>query len=360
MVTQAGFDVGSDKLGDDKMRLRDFIFVFISACWLAVFSVSAQAITINQWQTANGAQVYFVASPQLSMVDIQVVFRAGSSRDEKLPGLAMMTNSLIGEGAVGLTADQIAEQFDSVGAEFSENITRDMASVGLRTLSDKQYFNTAFETFMQVISTADFPQKAFLRVQQQTLSTIKYQEQRPGMLAAKAFFKTLYGDTPYGHPKLGNQLSVKKMTRDELMEFYKRYYVASNAIIAIVGNVNKAEATNIAARISSKLPTGEAAKKLPFYRIDSTEKVDHIDFPSEQTHIYIGQLGIRRQNPDYFPLIIGNYVLGGGPLTSRLFQQIREKRGLAYDVMSMFVPMSKPGPFLIMLQTRKKKGTRSH
>jgi len=314
-----------------------------------------QIVNIQYWQTANGAKVYFVDEPELPMLDIRVVFAAGSVRDGNQFGLAQLTNSMLDEGSTKLNADQIAAAFDDVGAQFLSDTNKDQAMVGLRTLTDPKYLDPAIKTFSTVISAPSFPEKAFKRVKQQTLSAIEQQKQSPGTVVSNAFYKALYPNQGYGHPELGTLNTIALLTVNDLKKFYQQYYVANNAIIAMIGNINRNTASKIATQISLGLVAGKEAPKLSPIKTTTTNETIHIIFPSQQTNIYLGQLGIEKNSPDFFPLLVGNYILGGGGLVSQLFNEVREQRGLAYDVQSAFVTLQDKGPFIIALQTRNDK-----
>lgn len=307
---------------------------------------------IQHWQTANGAQVYFVPAPELPMVDIRMVFDAGSARDGKQPGIAMLTSGMLEEGAAGLDADTIARRFEDIGAQFSAGAYRDMATVGLRSLTKAAILKPALKTFTQVLSKPDFPQKALQRVRKQLLTGLQQQEQDPGAIASKAFFRALYGNHPYASPSKGTIASVKGMQRKALIDFYRRYYVARNAVIAIVGALDIEAAKRMAEEVTAGLAAGSHAAALPPPAPLEKAKAEHIEYPSTQTHLLMGQPGVARGDADYFPLYVGNHILGGSGFGSRITEEVREKRGLSYSAYSYFSPMRAAGPFVLGLQTR--------
>jgi zinc protease len=310
---------------------------------------------IQNWTTANGARVYFVPSPELPMVDIRVVFDAGSARDGEQSGLAQITNGLLDQGAGDLNADQIAERMEGIGAQFSTSAYRDMAIVSLRSLTDATLLNPALDVMSQVIAIPSFPQDAFDRAQKRTMVALRAQQESPGDIAEKAFFAAIYGDHPYASPSLGTEKSVTALTRQDAIAFHHRYYTGKNAIIAIVGAIDRTQAEKIAAQVVSKLPAGEAAASLPAVKPLAAAKALHIAYPSAQTHILMGQPGITRNDPDYFALTVGNHILGGSGLVARIAVEVREKRGLAYSAYSYFTPMHVAGPFTAGLETRNDK-----
>jgi zinc protease len=328
------------------------IFVILIAISFSAFA--KPVLNIQHFTTKNGARVLFMQTNELPMVDIAVTFNAGSARDGNDLGIAQFTNAMLEEGTKTLTADQIASQFDAVGAKFGAAVNRDMAQVQLRTLTDAKFLDPAINTFALVISEPKFARSAFKRVQKQILSAIAQEQQQPLIIAKNTFYKELYGNSPYAHAILGTAESIKSLRPKDLQSFYKKYYVAKNANISIVGDLSLLQAENIVNRITNNLPQGQAAAKLNPAAVTPV-KVKHINFPSAQTNILIGQIGIARSDPDYFPLLVGNYILGQSPLTSKLFQEVRNKQGLAYSVGSAFVPLQVPGPFAIILQTRTAK-----
>ena len=307
---------------------------------------------IQHWTTGNGARVYFVHAPELPMVDVQIAFDAGSARDGERHGLALLTNGLLSEGAGEWDADAIAARFEGVGANFGNAAGRDMATLGLRSLTDPAKLEQALATLEAIVERPTFPADAFERERSRLLVAIERRAQDPGAQADLAFYRALYGEHPYAHPPEGEKATVAALTRDDLIAFYRRFYVARNAVVAIVGALDRRQAEAIAERLTDQLPAGEAAPPLPPVPDLETAREVRIDFPSTQTHILMGQPGVYRGDPDYFPLFVGNQILGGAALVSRIFDEVREKRGLAYSAYSYFRPMRRRGPFVAGLQTR--------
>lgn len=317
-----------------------------------VVSAAAQAATpqIEHWETDRGARVYFVAADELPMIDVRLVFDAGSARDGDKGGLAGLTTSLLNHGADGLSADEISEAFESLGARYGSSMDRDSAGVSLRTLTDPEVLKPSLETLRQVVSKPDFPATDFERERQRMLIGIRSKKQSPGALAADALYENVYGDHPYARPSSGTEDSVAALTRDDLVEFHRRHFTETNAVVAIVGAVDRDQAEQIAAGLLRDLPQGEPMSELPPAEPGTGGKIK-IGFPSAQTHVLLGYPVLSRHDPDFFPLYIGNHVLGGGGMVSRLFESVRERRGLSYSVYSYFLPMRAPGPFVAGLQT---------
>ena len=319
---------------------------------VAVASVAGATPTIATWQTTEGAKVLFSPAPDLPMVDVQVVFDAGSARDGVQPGLAALTGAMLDQGAGDLDADAIAERIESVGAELSAGAGRDMVTISLRSLTDPKALEPAVDTLLRVLGEPTFDTGELERVRRNTLTALRLAEQDPGSVASKAFYRAVFGDHPYASDPSGTPESVSSIQADDLRTFHQRYYTAPNATIAIVGALTRGEAEGLAGRISAVLPAGEAPAPLPPVPALPGASEARIAFPSSQTHILAGHPGMSRGDPDYFALYVGNHILGGSGLVSLLMDEVREARGLSYSVYSYFAPMARSGPFTLGLQTK--------
>jgi zinc protease len=316
-----------------------------------IMPIQGYGLDIETWQI-NGTRVMYVYAPELPMVDVRVVFDAGSARDGNKPGLSTLTNLMLNRGAGEWNTNQLVERFDGVGAELSKQSLRDMAVVSLRSLTEKEWLKVALDTMAAILQEPVFDANELEREKNSIYVALKNQQEDPGDVASLAFYKALYGDHPYASPDLGTRESVASITREDLQAFYKKYYVANNAIIAIVGAVDKKQARQIAMQLVGPLESGEKAPlidEVPSLNEAVTIRKQH---PSSQTTILLGHPGNYRGDPDYFALYVGNHVLGGSGFGSRIMKEVREKRGLAYSSYSYFSPMRRKGPFLMGLQTR--------
>lgn len=325
---------------------------FIAACLLSLpLSVHA-ALVIQSWQTPEGARVVFVESHELPILDVSVNFPAGSARDPAgKAGLAHLTHGLLDQGAGGITDTTIAHRLADVGAVLSGSFDRDRAEVSLRTLSSAGEKSAAIDILTRVLQRPDFPQAVIKREKQRLISAIQEAEADPGTVASKAFYRALYAAHPYAHDETGDPVAVGKLTRDDLQQFYRSHYSAPNAVIALMGDISRAEAEAIATRIASGLSRAPVVPALPV-PVAAKPSDMRIAHPSTQSHVLMGVVGMARSDPDYFPLFVGNYVLGGGGFDSRLMREVRDKRGYAYSAYSYFMPMMEAGPFQLGLQTK--------
>lgn len=346
------------------MPVKHFFYFFTFLTIFIISTAQAEAsvvkLKIEHWLTKNSVPVYFVAKNEIPIIDIGVLFHAGSAQDGNSPGIAQFTAQMLGQGTQNLNADQIANRFETVGSHYNAAVNQDMTILNLRSLSAPQFFNPAINTFSSLLKNAIFPQNAIDRTKKQFLIALQQEAQIPTAIVTKTFYQTLYAHHPYATPLLGNKISIEQLSQEKLLNFYRRNYVSENAMIAIVGNLTQAKAMNIAEQVSVMLAKGK--KSIPPNTPLSPQLKSlliKIPYPSKQTTFFLGQMGIAVNDPDYFPLVVGNQILGGGILTSRLFNEVRDKRGLCYGINSGFKPLQAKGPFLILLQTRHDKADKA-
>lgn len=325
--------------------------------FLAAFVLTAPAwagVDIQHWTTPQGTRVYFVENHDIPMLDVAVDFPAGSRFDTpEKSGLAALTHTMLDQGAGGLSDIAIAQRLADVGAQLGGVFDRDRAGVSLRTLSSARERDAALAIFAGVLQKPEFPQAAMQRERARTLAALRDEESRPGEIASKAFYQALYGNQGYGLHQAGTVQGLNRLKRSDLQSWHKARYRAGDAVISIIGDMNRAQAEQLAARIAADLPQGKVMNALPQGAaavLPPSEK--RISHPSTQSHVLMGQIGIARSDPDYFALYVGNHILGGGGFDSRMLEEVRQKRGYAYSAYSYFIPMVQPGPLLIGLQTK--------
>jgi zinc protease len=332
--------------------VRNFAFVGL----LFAATTANAVLPIQHWQMGNGVRVIFVENHDLPLLDISVEFPAGSSLDDKSrPGLASMTHHLLTLGAGGMTEEEISRRMADIGANFGGSFDQDRAGLRLRTLSSERERGQSLEIMSRVLLSPDFPEAVLEREKTRSMAELKEAMTQPEFIADRAFNSTVYGAHPYAFSSMVEPESIAALRREDLVGFYRAHYRADHAVIALIGDVTTAQAREMAAQLTSALPRAEGEPlTLPAVSMPKgeTRKIAH---PATQSHILIGQPGMARTDPDYFPLYVGNYVLGGGGFASRLVKEVREKRGLAYSVHSHFLPLQQRGPFEIGLQTKREQ-----
>ncbi len=344
------------------MQIKSLLHTFARATAVALLFAAQQAaaiLPIEHWQAASGAKVLFVANRDLPMLDISVDFPAGSGYDTaEKSGVAAMTNGLLRLGADGLSEDEIARRFADIGAALDGRFDRDRSGLSLRTLSDPKLRSRALDVFTRILRAPEFPETVLEREKIRRIGALKEADLKPDTQAERSFYRMLYGTHPYALRLVGNVDSVDRMERDDLETFYRNHYVADRAVVAIMGDVSRADAEAIAEQVTRGLPrSGRSVPEIrPVASLKSgvTRMIAH---PAAQSHILMGAPGISRDDPDYFALLVGNHILGGGGFGSRINDEVRQKRGLAYSAYSHFRPLRARGAFVIGMQTRRDQAT---
>jgi zinc protease len=315
------------------------------------------ALRIQSWTLDNGARVLFVENHSIPMLDVSVEFDAGTRRDpEGKSGLASLTNAMLGRGVVAagdevaMTEAQISDAFADVAAQRGGGAGSDRAGVTLRMLSSRAERDRALNVLARLLAQPSFPSDLLARDKARIIASIREDDTKPESIASKAIWRLMYGTHPYARRETAE--SIEAVTRDDLMAFHRKYYVANHAVIVLIGDIGREDADGIAKQLTQRLPQGEPLPPLP--DVPAAKNADErIAHPASQAHILIGAPALKRGDPDFFALTVGNYILGGGGFVSRLTHEVREKRGLSYSVYSYFSPMAQQGPFQIGLQTQK-------
>jgi zinc protease len=298
-------------------------------------------------------QVVLLTSEEHSLpfVTLQLLIDAGSRRDSAgEEGAAHLTarGLLLGTAKRGEKA--INEELDFMGASLNSSTGRDYATLTLRVL--KKDLDKGFDLFMEILTQPTFPQEEVKREVQKTLAAIQAAEDQPEDVAEKAFKENLFLSGPYRHPVEGTKKSLPSMTRETLDRFYKKSYHPNHSILAVAGDITREEVKAKLVPRLEKWPKGKISDAPVQNIFAKGPKIVKIDRMLTQANIILGQAGVSRENPDYYALTIMNYILGGGGFSSRLMEEIRNKRGLAYSVYSYFEPGKFPGSFQIGLQTK--------
>jgi zinc protease len=248
---------------------------------------------IQNWQSASGAKVLFVEDHNIPMLDVSVSFPAGSSYDTSdSAGVASMTLHLLDTGVAGMNEDEISRGMADIGAVLGGAVDQDRASITLRTLSSDDERNRAIEIMSRVVQQPLFPETILAREKTRLIAALKEAETKPESIAEKAFQKAVYGSHPYALPVSGDVASIEKITVQDLKDFYQLHYNARSTVIAIMGDVSRAQAEAIAQQLTAKLPADNTVVALSgsVAKIAAGER--RIAHPASQSHILIGAPGM--------------------------------------------------------------------
>jgi zinc protease len=338
---------------------------FKRGLWISILSMglmqSAHAILpIEKLNSVKGAKVFLVQTKALPMVDIEISIDAGDRYDPAdKSGLADMTAGLMSYGARGdkgvWTEAQIADEIADLGANIGVSVGGERTTMRIRSLSRKDLRDRAVQLAAMMLSSPLYDTKILEREKQRSITNLLEAETKPEFVLERRFKKSVYGSYPLGNTPTVK--SVGSVSVSDLMQFHKTFYRGDRMIISIVGDVDSAQADEIAQILLKRIPqSGVVIAPIPMLERSPVESLAareiQIPFGSQQAHIAMGMTAIARNNPDYFPLLVGNYILGGGGFVSRLVSEVREKRGLAYSVFSYFAPGKETGIFQSGLQTK--------
>jgi zinc protease len=323
---------------------------FVMSLWL--FEGSLQAMPPVQRRVLSNRLVLLASEEHsLPFVTLQLLIDSGSRRDPSgEEGLAYLTAKGLLHGTSKRTVNQINQELDFMGASLNSSSGRDYATLTLRVL--KKDLDKGFDLFMEVLTQPIFPEEEIKREIEKTLAAIQSEEDEPEEVAEKAFLKALFLNAPYGHPVKGTKESLPHITKEAIDQFYRSYYHPNDAILTVVGDVTEDEIkTKLISRLE-KWSMGEIPKSSFSTAFEKEQKTVKIDRPITQANIILGHAGVSRDNPDFYALTVMNYILGGGGFASRLMEEIRNKRGLAYSVASFFDPGKQNGSFIFSLKTK--------
>ena len=345
------------------------LFKTISVCLfgMGLMSNAYAILPIEQLDSYKGAKAYLVQTKALPMVDIEVSIDAGDRYDTAgKSGLADMAAGLMNYGVRGdkgvLTEAQIADEIADLGANIGLSVGGERAILRIRSLSRKDLRDRAVKLAAAMLSAPTYDSKIVEREKQRTITNLQEAETKPEYVLERRFKKSVYGGYPLADSP--SMKSVAAINTSDLKQFHQQFYRGDRMIVSIVGDVDRAEANDIVQALLRQIPqSGQPIAKLPELQRSPVEPLAQreiqIPFDSQQAHIAMGMTAVARSNPDYFPLLVGNYILGGGGFVSRLMSEVREKRGLAYSVFSYFAPGKDNGIFQAGLQTKNDQASQA-
>lgn len=301
---------------------------------------------VHSFQLENGLELLVVERSGLPVVDARLVVRAGATLDPgDVAGRAALTAELLDEGTATLTALEIADEAEHLGASLHTHASWDDAIAALHVLTPR--LEPALALLAEITLRPAFPAAELERKRAERLAAILQELDEPRILASHAFGRAVYGAAhPYGAPLGGTRASVERLTRHVLQTFYQQRYTPANSFLVLVGDITAGHAYNLVRRLfadwSGAAPDGDAplASAVP-----QTRALRIIDRPgAPQSELRVGTAGPPRRTPDLFPLLVGNTVLGGA-FTSRLNMRLREEKAYTYGAASRFALRVAGGPF---------------
>jgi zinc protease len=325
---------------------------------LALFSASsgaeAQVGKIERLVTPAGIELWFVRDDTLPILSINFAFDGGASQDPAdRAGLAYMTAAMLDEGAGDLDAKAFQERLERRAISLSFSADRDTFRGSVRVLSEHR--EEAFELLRLSMNAPRFDQEAIDRIRASILAAYKRSLTNPDEVASLRWFASAFPDHAYGRPVKGDETSIGGIERAMLFAYTKKNLARSNMKIAVVGSASSDEIARLIDHAFAKLPLKADLVDIPDASPQSLGRRDVVDLNIPQTTITFGGVGLKRSDPDFMPAFVLNHILGGGSFSSRLYREVREKRGLAYSVYSYLATLDRSGLFLGGTSTRNDR-----
>ena len=315
---------------------------FLFALLLLTAALPARAIEIKEVISPKGIKAWLVEDHTNPIITLSVAFRGSSALDPVgKEGLANLAASTLDEGAGDLTSQQFQRTLEDLAISLSFNAGRDDFSGSLRTLTRNQ--ETAFDLMRLALTKPRFDSEAVERIRNQILAGIRRNSENPRRIAALNFYRKMFPDHPYGRPSDGTLDSVRVIKLVDLKLFVGQRLARDNLIVSAVGDVTPDKLKSVLDRVFGSLPAQAASWKIGETKPKSSNETLVIEKQIPQSVILFGQAGIKRSHPDFYAAYVMNYVLGGGGFESRLYEEIREKRGLAYSAYSYLYPLDHAG-----------------
>lgn len=330
------------------MRTVGLAFVF-----LLFAALPARALDIQRVVSAGGIEAWLVEEHAVPLVAVEMGFKAGATSDPAgKEGLATMLAGLLDEGAGKFDSLAFRKRLDDRAIRLSFSAGRDIFSASLATLSQNR--DEAFRLLHLALTEPRFDDEPIVRIRSQLLARLAREDEDPQDLAGKGWFAAAFKDHAYGRPVDGTPPSLATITRADLQQFLEDYLTRDRMKIAVVGDINAADLRRLLDRTFAALPETGKHDDVPETEIagDSTLAITRRDIP--QTVVFFGGPGLKRNDPDFYAAYVLNYIVGGGGFSSRLTEEVREKRGLAYSVYSYLMPLDHAGAFIGGLATENK------
>lgn len=320
---------------------------FLAAAVLALLLLPALAgaswaVEIVEVTSARGIKAWLVKDRTAPVISMSFSFRGGSAIDPPgREGLAAMAATLLGEGAGPLDAEAFKRELDAISASIGLNAELDEIGGGLRTLRGRR--ERAFELLALMLREPRFDPAAVERIRVRMLTAIERGREVPGRIAGRTLVEIMFAGHPYARNRQGEIETVKAITVEEMRAFLVRALTRDKLIVSVVGDIDETELAPLLDKAFGDLPASGAAADVPEWRGAVRGRTVVIDKPVPQSVVLIAQPGIKRDDPDWYAAFVLNYILGGGGFNSRLMNEVREKRGLAYSVSTSLSPYQRAG-----------------
>ena len=293
--------------------------------------------------TDSGIEAWLIEEKSTPAIAVSVLFKGGKASDPKrLTGLSSLAMSLMDEGSGPYSAEKFSEILAEKAIGLSFGATSDTLHAGLETLRKNK--EEAFDLFRLALTSPRFDRKAVRRMKEQMYARIEARKGNPNAVAGERWARLVYGDHPYGH-MIPTKQSVRAITRANLRSLIRDRIARDNMIIGVAGNISAEELKPLLEKTFAGLPKKSRIKEVPPFTPELSDRTDVLSMDVPQSAVLFGHKGIARNDPDFYAAVLVNYSFGGGSFAARLFDEVREKKGLAYSI-GTSLNVSKASPMI--------------
>lgn len=326
----------------------------LAGALLACVSPAHATTKIERVISPGGIEAWLVQEKSVPLVAMDFAFEGGANQDPAAkPGVGYMAAALLDEGAGNLDARAFRDRADRSAVEISFRTQRDHVRGSLRVLRDK--LDEGAELLRLALNEPRFDEEPIERTRAQMLTGLRRETTNPNDIASRTWWRTGFPDHPYGRPLNGSLESVPTITRDDLKDYMGRVFARDGLKIGVVGDIDAATLAPLLDRIFGALPAKGRLNPVPPTQLGGVGQKVFVELDVPQTVLSFGGLGIARKDPDFIPAYVVNHILGGGSFSSRLYREVREKRGLAYSVYSYLLPLERAALIMGGTQTRSDR-----
>jgi zinc protease len=310
----------------------------MAVAWLAAAAQPAAATKIERVISPGGIEAWLVREPALPLVAINFAFLGGANQDPAdKPGVGHMATSLLDNGAGDLDAKAFQEQVEDNAVQLSFSVGRDYVYGSIRMLRERQ--EQSVNLLQLALNQPRFDADEVERTRAQILASLRRETTEPNSIASKTWWKTAFANHPYGKPQHGSLESVPTITVADLKSYVQRVLTRGSVKIAAVGDIDASTLGQIIDRVFGALPASATLDPVPNLSPAAVGQKIVVQLDVPQSVVLMGGMGLTRKDPDFMAGFVVNHILGGGSFTSRLYNEVREKRGLAYGVQSFLSPL---------------------
>lgn len=313
----------------------------------------ASAVEIQEVKSASGIKAYLVENYNTPLITLSFSFAGGAAQDPVgKEGVTRLLSTMLDEGSGDINGSDFQALAEKLGVEIGFRAERDYFTGRMQTLSENSA--KAFDLLRLALNEPRFDSQSLERMRQAILVGLKRANTNPSSIASRTMREALFNSHPYGRSRSGRVETVSLLTREDLVDIHHRLLVKKGLVIGVVGAISKAELAPVLDYIFSKLPDDSPLAPIPEAKLEFGQKIAR-QMDISQSIVSLALPGLKRQNPEFFAAFLANHILGGGTFSSRLYDEVREKRGLAYSIFSQLATFSHAAYTMVGLATSSAK-----